>query len=672
MGEIKQLPREAKSPTVEIEAELDWVSLGTTPTTWSTSWSTNTRERLLQVGTYTPPPSVHRSPETSTRTRQRLWGIEEELERAHRMGPTPTSQNTRQKLRQAEERAQKAEVLANRLKHEANVAAAGFPGDAGQRLSDLKRAESEAASRMGKRSTAGMLKAVCSTDLLFLIDATSSMRPYIEAVKDQVRAIIRIAVVGYRDSDRPNVEFLDFTTSVSAVHSFLKRLTTRGGGDRSEDTRCIIHIADAPPHGRTLHDYPRVLDSYAIPGSEPHGLAHQSLLPRMVSLRINYVLLRINSSTDRMAYTFLQAYGFAAGDGALLPTNKYSSYLLLKRGRGAGDGLLFREAELGTTFAELRTLVAKAVTASASRTATRHVNRQDNITPRRGSGFTAVHNVPLDSSPPQWDSESWFDESFILHGFSLKAIVRGATTLDKMMSTDDNIGMSNPFAQGSPRLAFYASTMASTSPCVVKTSKRTATDELPLLVEEMRCRALAKSFALEFNSLLHREHTIDFVATACFKGHSKSADDDSCISLKPFIEGIHDSPANQAAQAFSHFTFERSKGKFLVCDLQGAGEFLTDPVVHTADENRFKLSRTNVGFEGMKLFFMSHECNDVCSRLELRSSRSTIKSDTPIFRETWPPMADAVCCPNKMCERILRRNEANSLARYLGYHWCKR
>ncbi|KAK3956950.1 kinase-like domain-containing protein [Pseudoneurospora amorphoporcata] len=56
-------------------------------------------------------------------------------------------------------------------------------------------------------------------------------------------------------------------------------------------------------------------------------------------------------------------------------------------------------------------------------------------------------------------------------------------------------------------------------------------------------------------------------------------------------------PSNRAAQAFSHFTFERSRGRFLVCDLQGVGNTMTDPAVHTLDPYRFSLSQTNLGVE---------------------------------------------------------------------------
>ena len=39
---------------------------------------------------------------------------------------------------------------------------------------------------------------------------------------------------------------------------------------------------------------------------------------------------------------------------------------------------------------------------------------------------------------------------------------------------------------------------------------------------------------------------------------------------------------NEYAQAFSHFSYEESRGQLLICDIQGTNEMLTDPQVHTA------------------------------------------------------------------------------------------
>jgi hypothetical protein len=160
---------------------------------------------------------------------------------------------------------------------------------------------------------------------------------------------------------------------------------------------------------------------------------------------------------------------------------------------------------------------------------------------------------------------------------------------------------------------------------------------------------------------------------------------EECLSLEPFIEGnyvkyngnngyINTEMAGdatcQAAQAFSHFTFERSCGHFLVCDIQGVGKTMTDPAIHTKDEERFPLADTNIGEDGFKFFFSTHECNDVCRKLELKSSRAMFLSGSFQFRERWPAIETTVCCSNKLCGRILRVAGAHKSSDFPGCHWC--
>ena len=68
-------------------------------------------------------------------------------------------------------------------------------------------------------------------------------------------------------------------------------------------------------------------------------------------------------------------------------------------------------------------------------------------------------------------------------------------------------------------------------------------------------------------------------------------------------------------QAFSHFSWEMSEGKILICDLQGWGHLLTDPQIHTIDGEGF--GQGNMGPEGIDNFFANHKCNAVCAKLGL-------------------------------------------------------
>ena len=147
-------------------------------------------------------------------------------------------------------------------------------------------------------------------------------------------------------------------------------------------TRWIIHIADAPPHGHTHHEFYDIFDRYPVPGSEPHCLTFEALLKQMIRLDFNYALLRIIEFTDQMVFEFLKAYIAVSSQAKLHETNKfYRQARSMPKGfrsnfweeesskRSAKILLYFVEAMLGTKLSTLRHLVCTIVTFSATYTA---------------------------------------------------------------------------------------------------------------------------------------------------------------------------------------------------------------------------------------------------------------------------------------------------------------
>lgn len=564
-----------------------------------------------------------------------------------------------------------------------------------------------------QRSTkADLSKRRCSPDLLFLLDTTSSIEPYLKAFKGQFKALVddikrvfkeaevRIAMVGYKDhSDTPNIEFLDFTLSTDRVRLFLEKLVAIGGDDVPEDvlggirqalkatwkqeTRWIFHIADAPPHSRTLHDFYGFCDNYFEPGSEPHGLAFEPLLKQMIRLDINYALFRINDFTDRMVFEFFKAYNAVSADAKLCENNRfYSKAYSMPKGvrssfwdeesskRSAKATLQFKEVLPDSRVSSFRRSIFNIVTASAPR-----VEEEDDGV-----------NLGLEKTLPQWGIRTWFDETLKAAGFSAEIVkANKALTLNDMMAHDNNIRISSinltvfkrsrPFAQGAMRQVFYAHTEASNNRFVIKQGR----NQLACFFEDMRCRSLCKAFALEFNGLLDLHKPIDFIVATCVM--SKTGE---YLSLEPFIEGdfiIYNNNRglvnskfadkfNQTAQAFSHFTFERSSGSFLVCNLLGVGYLLTNPSIHTRDTGRFQLRGTNLGLDGFKFFFSTHTCNEICGHLGLKSKASKIMLGTCQFQGNWAGMVYAVCCSNKLCGKIMHFCHTRELDKFPGYLWC--
>uniref|UniRef100_A0A8C5MF01 non-specific serine/threonine protein kinase n=1 Tax=Leptobrachium leishanense TaxID=445787 RepID=A0A8C5MF01_9ANUR len=85
-------------------------------------------------------------------------------------------------------------------------------------------------------------------------------------------------------------------------------------------------------------------------------------------------------------------------------------------------------------------------------------------------------------------------------------------------------------------------------------------------------------------------------------------------------ENIPKNMLEKTMLAFSHWTYEYTKGEFLVLDLQGVGENLTDPCVIKAGQGRSHdmiFGPANLGDDAIQNFCSKHECNTCCRNLKL-------------------------------------------------------
>ena len=83
-------------------------------------------------------------------------------------------------------------------------------------------------------------------------------------------------------------------------------------------------------------------------------------------------------------------------------------------------------------------------------------------------------------------------------------------------------------------------------------------------------------------------------------------------------------------------------------DVQGVGDLLTDPQIHTLSGSGY--GRGNMGLRGMALFFATHKCNAICAQLGCTPFAKAAPSDAA----TVP--ADATV------ERLRRAREGSSRA----------
>lgn len=161
------------------------------------------------------------------------------------------------------------------------------------------------------------------------------MERWIQAAKDHVHTIVdeirtdhpeaefETAFVGYRDyGDAQPFVITDFT-SPGAMLDSIQDVHAEGGNDTAEDVagglqkvcnlewddeatmRVVIHIADAPAHGRQFH-HPRLSDRFPL--GDPDGLDPLGYLQQLVNRNIGYTFVKINDSTDVMLDAFARVY----------------------------------------------------------------------------------------------------------------------------------------------------------------------------------------------------------------------------------------------------------------------------------------------------------------------------------------------------------------------------
>jgi hypothetical protein len=198
-------------------------------------------------------------------------------------------------------------------------------------------------------------------------------------------------------------------------------------------------------------------------------------------------------------------------------------------------------------------------------------------------------------------------------------------------STYAHDALDKPFAQGAFRLVgkgLYVKGLRAGEACVVKWFKSGSVFEASFFAHDME--VVRKS--LELIELWNAE-SINFISlnTPEVWTFTKGSREGQKCLVEPFIENwvkfnsntgwsgqkvsqASDSSWSNVLQALSHFSYHKSGGAVLLCDLQGGftdeGVVLSDPVImsHVAEQ----YGPTDLGSKGISTFFSTHKCNKYC------------------------------------------------------------
>ena len=165
-------------------------------------------------------------------------------------------------------------------------------------------------------------------------------------------------------------------------------------------------------------------------------------------------------------------------------------------------------------------------------------------------------------------------------------------------------------------------------------------------MNEAITQCVADTYAQEYNKL-GVPNKVSFLACYVVKMAAKGRNgEDVVFTMEPMLKGIYEKhnnnvgqvfTQNHTAEAFSHFTFESSNKKLLVCDLQGVGGMYTDPQIHSIDGGE-EFGLGNLGTEGIRKWLATHKCGPLCTALELPPiGVEAAPKKRPSGRPTNPP-----------------------------------
>ena len=174
-----------------------------------------------------------------------------------------------------------------------------------------------------------------SLDLLFIMDLTGSMEPYIEQAKQNIINImnripiecpgisINLGYIGYRDIAEINLNYIvniDFSQNYQKLQNNIKDVIADGGGgdgpeevawaiekaiekNWNSDARYSILVADAPCHGTKYHN-----GGDAYPDGVPGSKNIEILINELAAKNISLYCMKITEYTDIMYKLFADIY----------------------------------------------------------------------------------------------------------------------------------------------------------------------------------------------------------------------------------------------------------------------------------------------------------------------------------------------------------------------------
>ena len=376
----------------------------------------------------------------------------------------------------------------------------------------------------------------------------------------------------------------------------------------------LVHIADAPAHGKCFHSE-GVSDNHL----EEDLKAFQPLMAELKEQNIAYWFGYVHKDlTDRMVQQLDSLLQACETDGIHNTTAGASQF------NAVNPEMLLKALE---------DTVTQSISAMERSVGSRHLRRISYTIQKDSPHFTPEDSEVIEPSCVlEYSPPSTSDHDPISH-----FVPTPATVIVRIKKAKQ------PFSEGAQNIVYHAREDGSGKKLVVKESKF----QRPLEVREsqyltaVHIYGVANHYAKLFNDEKPRNVPEIYFIEVKFCQQRKIVNGSFiCMPYiyEQYMEGTYlkyntncgwvnpeVSHYSHAAQAFSHYTWVKSGKQLIVCDLQGVTKsnkiFLTDPAIHCKEYMQLqpKNGGNNLGPPGIKIFFASHKCNNICIKMKLQS-----------------------------------------------------
>mmetsp|Transcript_41174 Transcript_41174/g.43066 ORF Transcript_41174/g.43066 Transcript_41174/m.43066 type:complete len:800 (-) Transcript_41174:61-2460(-) len=446
---------------------------------------------------------------------------------------------------------------------------------------------------------------------------------------------------------------------------------------KSEARFCVL-ICDAPCHGRKYHTNEYMRDDY--PNGDPNGLVIEDLIKEYGKKGINFYGVKIDDNTDKMFQILNKSYSevtdneiviadlkgnideleffvsFGANTTLQSVTHnnvKVNDILMDIRSftQNKENLAIFKEATLSNTNAnKLSNLLEKPI--DVEKSLNQFMDRLDlNIKNESDVEMKGEETMKLDHSVSKNKIISMDD--FLkksTNGRNYKAIgytwfivkdknayIDWKKPLIQSSQITTNVMISeNPFSLGAMRFAYFMHDNTLNQKMVAKRSKcmKKSDNNLDYYKRDIESIVISQHIINEFNErvvsfITNTKNLLSFVHSFVYE-----LEGGEYIWAENYIKGRYEKFNNNSgwiktsfsestllAQAFSHFSWQYTKGYMIMVDIQGVDNMLTDPQIHCVDRHKFGAG--NLGYLGIVKFFITHRCNKYCKQLGLVHPRET-------------------------------------------------